>query len=57
MFDRKQLILQEAMRRADPDKPGDLIRKLRELDPEVALQVEVLTLMGSGLVRPMGGGS
>lgn len=39
---RHQENVLEAMRLADPDTPGDLMRKLREIDPRAAFMIETL---------------
>lgn len=43
----KQDAIREAMRRANPDKEGDLLRQLRELNPEAAAEIEAITLMAN----------
>ena len=43
MRDKRQEDILEAMRRADLDTPGDLMRKLHEIDPGASLMIETLT--------------
>jgi hypothetical protein len=38
----KQEAIREAIRRADPENEGDLLRKLRELNSEAAAELEIL---------------
>jgi hypothetical protein len=38
----KQEAIREAILRADPEKEGDLLRKLRELNPKTAAELEIL---------------
>lgn len=48
-LDERQENILEAMRLANPDTPGDLMRKLWEIDPDAAFQIEILCASREGL--------